>query len=578
MEIFSEIKLLWKYLRKYKRKVRYLAFLAIIASTLTALIPLVYGRIVDYLSVGVRDAGFIIALLGIWTVMSVSSAFITRIVGFRGGSVGVDVSNDFTCNAVSHIIDLPLSFHNNKKSGEVFSKVQRANRYFFQIMDNVVFWFLPHLLSLLFAVVILFFVEWRLALGMTVMFLGYLVITIHKTRPIVERHTEFNKIYERVFGNLYDSLSNVQVVKSCAAEEFQSRRTESSFKGNFREIFKDFIGLWHSLHLWQDIFYALSFIAILGSAILLLSREMLSPGKLVMFLGYLGLARIPLKAFAFHWQSFRTGITTIKRVEELLQLDKEDFNEKGKIIDDPQGKVEFKNINFGYKKESNVLKDINFVADPGQKIALVGGSGEGKTTLVDLISLYFRPRSGKILFDDIDVKKLNLHFLRKIIAYVPQEISLFNDTVKNNIRYGKPEASEEEIITAAKIANAHKFINAFPDKYNALVGERGIKLSTGQKQRIAIARAVIRDPKILILDEATSSLDTRSEKLVQEALDRLIKGRTTFIVAHRLSTIKEADEILVLEKGRIIERGNHEKLIKKKGAYFNLYSLQFKKR
>jgi len=265
-------------------------------------------------------------------------------------------------------------------------------------------------------------------------------------------------------------------------------------------------------------------------------------------------------------------------VEELLQIDKEDFNEEGKVVEDPTGKVEFKNISFGYKKESKVLKDISFVVKSGQKIALVGGSGEGKTTLVDLISLYFKPREGMIFFDDIDIQDLNLHFLRRIIAYVPQEISLFNDTVKNNICYGNPEATDGEIIVAARAANAHKFIESFPQKYDTLVGERGIKLSTGQKQRVAIARAIIRDPKILILDEATSSLDSESEKLVQEALDRLIKGRTTFIVAHRLSTIKEADNILVLEGGRIIEKGTHNELIKKKGTYFKFYSLQFKKK
>jgi ABC-type multidrug transport system fused ATPase/permease subunit len=578
MEIFKEIKLLWKYLKKYKRKIRYLAFLAVVASVMTALIPFIYGRIVDLLSIGVKDFMFIIALLGIWILISVFSAFATRKVNLKGGSVGIDVSNDFTCNAASHVVDLPLSFHNEKKAGEIFSKIQRADRYFFQIIDNIVFWFLPHFLSILFAVIILFFVEWRLALGMTIVFLGYFLITVHKTKPIVERHTELNKVYERVFGNLYDSLSNIQIIKSCAAEDFQAKRTEKNFREDFKTVFKKFIGLWNSLHLWQDVFYDLAFVAILGSAILLLSRGTLSPGKLIMFLGYLGLARMPLKAFAFHWQSFRTGITTIKRVEELLQIDKEDFNEEGKVVEDPTGKVEFKNISFGYKKESKVLKDISFVVKSGQKIALVGGSGEGKTTLVDLISLYFKPREGMIFFDDIDIQDLNLHFLRRIIAYVPQEISLFNDTVKNNICYGNPEATDGEIIVAARAANAHKFIESFPQKYDTLVGERGIKLSTGQKQRVAIARAIIRDPKILILDEATSSLDSESEKLVQEALDRLIKGRTTFIVAHRLSTIKEADNILVLEGGRIIEKGTHNELIKKKGTYFKFYSLQFKKK
>jgi len=575
MEIFKEIKILWKYLKKYKQKIKYLAFLAVITSAVTALIPFAYGKIVDLLSIEMKDFKFVIALLGIWMLMSVSSAFITRIVSFRGAVIGIDASNDFTCNAISHVIDLPLSFHSEEKTGEVFSKIQRANNYFFQIMDNIVFWFLPHLLSMVFAVLVLFFVEWRLAAGMAIMFLGYFIITVYKTKPIVKKHVGLNKVHERVFGNLYDSFSNVQIVKSCAAESFQNEKIEKGFREDFKEIFRDFIELWYYLHLWQDVFYALSFIAVFGSAILLLSRGVLSPGKLVMFLGYLGLARMPLKALGFHWKSFRTGITTIKRVEELLNIEKEDFNKKGKMLEDPRGKVEFKKIGFGYKERKLILKDISFIAKAGQKIALVGGSGEGKTTLVDLISLYFKPRKGKIFLDDINIQDLDLHFLRRIIAYVPQEISLFNDTIKNNIRYGKPAATDKEIVAVAKASNSHEFIKSFDKGYDSLVGERGIKLSTGQKQRIAIARALIRDPKILILDEATSSLDSESEKLVQEALERLIKGRTTFIVAHRLSTIRRADKILVLEKGRIVEKGTHKELIKKKGIYFKFYSLQF---
>ena len=576
MEIFDEVKLLWKYLRKYKREVQRLAVLAMVASALTALVPFVYGRLVDLISIKSTDISFVFALLGIWTLMSVTSAFISRLVGFRGSSVGVEAVNDLTCSAASHIINLPLAFHNEKKTGEIFSRIQRANRYLFQIIDDIVFWFLPHLVSILFGILVLFFVEWKLAAGIVLMVLGYFAITIYKTKPLVEGQSELNKAYEMAFGNLYDAIFNVRVIKSCAAEDFQLQKTEKDFKQKLARVFKRFVGLWYSLHLWQDVFYAIAFVIVFGTAILLLARGSISPGKLIMSLGYLGLVKVPLKAFGFHWKAFRTGITTIKRLELLLKEEIEDFNEEGRVIDNPQGRVEFKNISFAYKEKKPILKNISFVAEAGQKIALVGGSGEGKTTLVDLISLYFRPQKGKILLDGIDIRDLNLRFLRKIIAYVPQEISLFNDTVKNNIRYGKPNATDEEIISAAKAANAHQFIESFPQKYDTLVGERGIKLSTGQKQRIAIARALIRDPKILILDEATSSLDSESERLVQEALDRLIKGRTTFIVAHRLSTIKNADKILVLQKGRIVEQGTHNQLIKKKGIYWKFYSLQFK--
>ncbi|MFH1966867.1 MAG: ATP-binding cassette domain-containing protein, partial [Patescibacteria group bacterium] len=231
-------------------------------------------------------------------------------------------------------------------------------------------------------------------------------------------------------------------------------------------------------------------------------------------------------------------------------------------------------INFGYQKSNKVLRDINFKVKPGQMVALVGESGVGKTTLADLISRYYIPKQGKILVDGQDIAEVNLESLRKQIAIVPQEVTLFNDTIKNNLRYGRQKATDEEIIEAAKVAHVHEFVQKFDKKYEQLVGERGIKLSTGQKQRVAIARAILRNPKILILDEATSSLDSVTEKLVQDALAKLVKGRTTFVIAHRLSTIQKADLILVLEKGRIIEQGDHQELINKGGVYRELNKLQ----
>ena len=576
METIQEFKIIWGYLRKYKREVRKLMLLAVISSTIAAFIPYIYGRLVDLVAIQATDSNFILAFLGIWLLMNIVSACLKRVVAFRGSCLAINAYNDLTCESANHVLTLPLKFHKEEKIGEIFSKIERAASHIRRIIEEFAFWITPQFLTIFIGILILFFIKWELAIGILLIFFGFIWISFYKAAPLIENQKQLNKTAELVSGNLYDSFLNIQTIKSSAAENFQKQKSEKNYYQKLGTISKQNEKLWASLQFWQNIFFSIGFLSVFALSLLFLGNGSLTPGKLIMFFGYLTMLRQPLMNLGWMWQDFRVGITTIKRVKKLLKIKTEDYNLAGKIIENPKGKVEFQNIGFGYKKERVVLEDINLKANAGEKIAIVGGSGEGKTTLVDLISLYFLPTNGKIFVDGVDTRKLNLSFLRKMIAYVPQEIILFNDTVKNNIRYGKPDATDAEIITATKAANANKFIESFPKKYDQIVGERGIKLSTGQKQRIAIARALIRDPKILILDEATASLDSASEKLVQEALEELIKNRTTFIVAHRLSTIKKADKILVLENGKIIEQGTHAQLIKKKSAYHKFYSLQFK--
>lgn len=575
MDFLKELKLIWKYVSEYKKEVYITSFFALLGSGILAIIPYLYGRVVDIVQAQTSDFSLIFNILGIWLLVNVLGVVISRKVEQKGSFIGVDMHNDLICRAASHLIRLPLSFHKEKKIGEIYSRIERAADYILRISDEILFWTLPQFLTAFIGIFVLFLVEWKLALGALIIFVGYILITVFKTSPIIRAHKELNRVFEKVSGNLYDSILNAQAIKSNAAEEFQETRTEKDYKEKAGPVLKDFMNLWHFLHLWQQIFYAVSFVILFSIAIFFLKISLISVGELIMFFGYLNLVHKPLQGLAWHWHLFRTGMTTLKRVEKILELESEDYNKEGEILEEIKAKVEFDKVSFGYKGKQLVLKDIDFLAEPGQKIALVGESGEGKTTLADLLSLYFKPTEGKILIDDVDITKLNLRFLRENIAYVPQEIILFNDTIKNNIRFGNPRASEEQIIEAAKLANANDFIERFPKKYEQLVGERGIKLSTGQKQRIAIARALIRDPKILILDEATSSLDSKTEKLVQDALEKLTKGRTTFIIAHRLSTIKSADKILVLKGKKIAEEGTHKQLLENKGIYYDFHSLQF---
>ena len=573
-EILGEIKIIWNYLRKYKRQVYFASLLALVSILIGVAIPYLYGRLVDLVALPSTE-GLLINLLIVWFLMSGVSAYSAWVAGKKSSFLSIDIYNDFITRAASHLINLPMSFHKEKKTGEIFSKIDRAADYLNRIIGEILVWFFPQFISAFIGVLILFFVQRQLALGAGLLFLGFVLITLRKTNPIIKGQEKLSKALEEGFSNLYDSFENVQTIKSSSAEEFQAEKNERDFRGKLAPVFKNYMNLWHSLTFWQNLSFSVGFVAVFGYAIFLLKGNLITPGKLVMFVGYLNLIYSPLTMLAWYWQQFRTGMAAIKRAEKFLEIKEEDFKKQGKTLKEVKGKVEFRNVSFGYYDHKLVLGKINLLALPGQKIALVGGSGEGKTTLADLLSLYFKPLSGKIFIDDINIEELNLRFLRKIIASVPQEITLFNDTVKNNIRYGNPQAHEEEIKRAARAANASDFIENFPEKYDTVVGERGVKLSTGQKQRIAIARALVRDPKILILDEATSSLDSESEKLVQEALEKLIKDRTTFIIAHRLSTIRRADQILVLEKGRIAESGTHEELIEKKGVYHKFYSLQF---
>ena len=576
MEILDNAKIIFGYLKEYKKSVIKTAILNMVLSGILASVPYIYGRIIDMINSQPDVSSMVFYLLGIWTLMSFFSALIRRIASLKAGFISIDVLSDFTCSQINHIINLPLSFHREKKIGEIVSRINRSGESLRWIIDEVVFWILPQFFTVFVGIFIIFLVDWRLSAGALIIFISSAFITIYKTPAVLLAEKKLNRKFDEGLGILNDSLLNIQSIKSFASENYESKKIEKSYKNSIGAAFKKVFTNWDNTVLIQEIFFSMGFVAVFGYAIILMGKGQISNGTLVMFLGYLNIIQNPLRMLLWSWLHFQRNMVSIKRARKIFSIKTENYNKKGLILGKVKGKVEFRNVSFKYPGKELVLDKINFTVLPGQKIAIVGGSGEGKTTLVDLLSLYFLPTKGSIFIDDINVKKMNLQFLREIIAYVPQEIILFNDTIKNNILYGKSGAKESEIIEAAKSANIHDFIMSLFDKYETLVGERGIKLSTGQKQRIAIARAVLDNPDILVLDEATSSLDSELEKLIQNALEKLITNRTTFIVAHRLSTVRKADKILVLSKGKIVEQGKHQELIKKKGAYYKFYSLQFK--
>jgi len=564
--IFSQIR---------NRKKLYVGIMAaLISAAITAAIPYIYGRLVDIATAPFSQLKIILGFIFLWLVLSLLGDSLDRLSTRYAYEIATDVSNNLTVDLFYHLLNLPLKFHKEKKMGKVMRRTERGIDEISTLLDRLISSFGPALVSLIIALIILLFVEWRLSLILLIASLSYFFITFIYTQKIITKQKIMHRQWEKAYGDLWDSVLNVQAVKSSTAEEFERKRNIKNF--NFAgKVYKEWRLLWQKLNFWQRMIFTLSFIAVFGSGVLMLRAGILSAGKLVMFVGYSALLTSPLAQLAEQYRTTKTAVTSFKRAIKYYDIVPEKDFPYAKEIKNIKGKITFKNVSFGYRRDQLIFKDVSFEVQPGEVVAIVGKSGVGKTTLTDLIGRYYLPLKGKILIDDIDIKKIKLKSLREQMALVPQEVLLFNDTIKNNIRYGKMNASDKEIIAAAQAANAEEFINTFPKKYEQIVGERGIKLSTGQKQRIAIARALLRNPKILILDEATSALDSVSEKLVQEALKKLIAGRTSFIVAHRLSTIQEASKIIVLEKGKIVEMGSHQELMKNPdGVYRHFWELQ----
>ena len=558
---------------KNRPKLYWGVFAALLSSGLLAIIPYLYGRLIDLAIQPNSSLAIILKFIIFWIIISLGADFLDRYSEKNSYEITIDLTNDLTVDLYNHILNLPISFHKEQKIGEVTRKIDKGVEGIYNIIEDVLFSFLPTIISFFIALLILFSVEWRLSTILLIAILFFIWLTIVYTKKIIKIQTLLHQSYEKAYGNLFDALRNAQTVKANTAEHFEYKKSIKQWN-SAGEVEKNFRSLWLQMGLWQKIITTISLGSIFSLGILMLRNGHLTPGKLLMFVGYISLLTGPLYKLASQYRSLNSSLVSLRRAIQFYDYQEEKDFKNAKDIN-IKGEIEFKNVSFYYKKENPILIDISFYVQPGEKIAIVGESGVGKTTLVDLIGRYYLPQKGEIFIDGLNIKKIKLTSLRRQIAVVPQEVALFNGTIKENIRYGRPNATDKEIIEAARIANASEFIEKFPKKYNQIVGERGIKLSVGQKQRIAIARAILRNPKILILDEATSALDSASEKLVQEGLNNLIQGRTSFIIAHRLSTIKNADKILVLKDGKIAEMGKHEDLIQKpNGIYRKFWELQ----
>ena len=562
-----------KYLGRYKKDVYSTIAMALFVAGLYVVIPAIYGRLVDLVIQGnVEKQPFVLlGLLGLWLVVNLVINTINHYRTQKQHIIAVKCEKDLVINSNTHLIELPLSFHKEKKIGEIFEKIARAGSNLSSIISQVVFSTLPQLFTAIVILIVLFHLNYKLGLVVISIITVYSFVTLLKIKPLTEGEGKLSKAFENVHGDIYDSVINTKAIKSFTAELQEKQKHQNGYQKVVNE-YSSLLNIWSKIQMIQSNILEIGFIIIFGVSLILLEQKEITAGQLVMIVGYSNLIYKPLSNLSENYIIIKRGMVSIDRVELLLKEKTESYN--GTSVTQTRGEIEFRDISFSYNGDDETLRDVNFVAESGKIVALVGESGAGKSTLMDLISRFIEPKEGAVLLDGMDISKLNLHSLREKIASVPQEIILFNGAVASNIRLGKPDATDEEVIQAAIAANAHEFIQKFPNKYEQLVGERGIKLSAGQKQRIAIARAIIRNPRILILDEATSALDSKSERLIQEALEKLTKGKTTFVIAHRLSTIRNADKILVLKNGKIIEQGTHKELLEKNGDYKELHDLQ----
>lgn len=565
-------------LMKHVKPYWYLLVLGIVVSILLTAVNLapVYLRkmLIDEVLVPKDNFDLLIKLVFGLVGIRVGIVVLGLARGITLGWLGEKISMDLRMKIYEHLQKLSSSFYDNHRTGRIMSRVTSDTGRLRSFIVNGSRRLVINSFTVIGISVILFSMNWKLASAILIPVPLMTVGTYIFGKKIREVYRRARRKWAGVYASLSDTLSGIRVVQAFSQEErewerfsqeninfFDERVTAIKMSRVFSPLmgFATFIG---SIIIW-----------IIGGKQVI--NEALTLGEFTAFTGYMWRFYRPVRELCNVNNMFQSTAASADRVFEILDTEPDvKDSSKAKELNKVDGHIEFQDVSFGYNENELVLKNISFEAKPNQMVGLVGASGAGKTTLVNLIPRFYNPTHGKITLDDVDLQDLKLKSLRENIGMVLQDPFLFYGSVRDNIAYSKPNATEEEIIAAAKAANAHDFIVKMADGYDTEVGERGARTSGGQRQRISIARAILRDPRILILDEATSAVDTETEKLIQEALERLMEGRTTFVIAHRLSTVKEADKLIVLDEGEVVEIGTHDELLEKDGTYAKLVEMQ----
>jgi len=572
----GQLKRLAGYISPYKKKMAGVIALMLTSSALTMAIPIFLQLIMDK-SIPAGDMKSIWIYSGLTLLIAIYSALALRIKIKTMSVIGQNIVHDIRRDIFQHLQELPFSYYDDRPHGKIQVRVVNYVNSLSDLLSNGIINTFTDLCNLIFILVFMFALDVRLTLvclcGLPIL---ALVIVFIKKRQRKAWQIQSNK-QSNLNAYIAESINGIRVTQSFVRER-ENTGIFNRLSANYRSSWMKAVMYNFTMGPSVDVISTLTtaFIYVLGVKMILAPDMTLTVGVLVAFTAYIGRFWAPINTLAGFYNSLLTAISYLERIFETI-------DEPVKVKDAPdavpmppvKGEVEFRHVTFGYEPGQKILDDISFTAKEGESYAIVGPTGAGKTTIVNLISRFYNVDSGEILIDGVDISKVTLHSLRSQMGIMMQDSFIFSGTIMDNIRYGNRDATDEEVIRAAKTVCAHDFIMEMEQGYETEVNERGSRLSAGQRQLISFARALLADPKILILDEATSSIDTETEIVLQRGLNELLQGRTSFIIAHRLSTIKNADCIMYVDKGGILERGSHEELMEQKGEYYKLYMSQY---
>ncbi len=569
------LKRLFAYLKAYKAQVALTLFFIAVALSVELFNPYLLKLTIDnFVESGNKSGILIIGLCVI--AANLVAMFCVKMRTITMAKVTNKVLLDIRQQLYSHIQKLSFAFFDSRPVGKILARIIGDVNSLNDLFTNSVTTLIPEVIKVIAVLVIMFFLNFRLAIAalITLPIVATILIiisTLNHKRWQIHRKKNSN-----LNAFMHEDFSGMRVVQSFAAEN----KTNGTFGDLVVDLRKAFIKAvrvadfyWPSV----EMSWGIGTIVTFSVGINLINTNSISLGDLVAFTGYIGMFWQPIMNISQFYNQLVTNMTGAERIFEILDIEPDIKDAVGcSELPELKGEVEFRNVTFSYDESKKVLDDVSFSVKPGETIALVGPTGVGKTTIINLVSRFYEAQVGEVLLDGYDVKNVSLHSLRSQLGIMLQDTFMFSGTILENIRYGRLDATDEEVEAAAKAVCAHEFITKFEKGYETDVNERGTRLSAGQRQLIAFARVLLADPKILILDEATASIDTNTERQVQEGIARLLAGRTSFVIAHRLSTIQKADRIMVIEKGRISQCGNHDQLMQQEGLYKNLFMAQFK--